>query len=83
MSTRFIGGNLPGGPAKPKPKSRPEQVGSCVVCKAGIFSDQDYGRAPKPLLGKAHAYCGGMDGREQLLAEQFPPVAELERERVR
>lgn len=36
-----------------------EHIGDCVVCKQGIFSDQAHGRAPKPLLGKAHTACGG------------------------
>lgn len=54
---------LPGsitGASNPKPKKgAPENVGHCAVCKEGIFSDHEYGRAPKPLLGKAHAWCGG------------------------
>lgn len=36
-----------------------EEIGACVKCKLGIFSDQEWGRAPKPLLGKAHTSCGG------------------------
>lgn len=42
-------------------KTTVEYLGECVVCKHGIFSDQDHGRAPKPLLGKAHInMCGGV-----------------------
>ncbi|HZN76058.1 MAG TPA: hypothetical protein VFC00_30880 [Micromonosporaceae bacterium] len=37
-----------------------EHIGDCVVCKLGIFSDQEWGRARRPLLGKAHVIdCGG------------------------
>ena len=43
--------------------SKVDHIGNCVVCKHGIFTDQEYGRAPKPLLGKAHkSPCGGSDG---------------------
>lgn len=56
--------SLPGGPSRPKPKAgkqkAPENVGCCVVCHKGVFSNEEYGRAPKPLLGKAHAWCGGV-----------------------
>jgi hypothetical protein len=36
-----------------------EHIGHCVVCKLGIFSNETWGRAPLPLLGKAHTTCGG------------------------
>lgn len=51
--------------ASPKPQIRrgfshaSEEIGGCVICKHGIFSDQEWGRAPKPWLGKAHTWCGG------------------------
>lgn len=61
MSVRLIGGDLPGGPSKAKAAGKVDEIGCCVVCKRGIFSDQEYGRAPKPALGKAHVVpCGGV-----------------------
>lgn len=53
---------LPGTPTgntKSRPKDAPEHIGDCVVCKHGIYTNETYGRAPKPLLGKAHTWCGG------------------------
>lgn len=78
--------------ASPKPtmpgRNKTEEIGGCVVCKQGIFSDQEWGRAPRPLIGKAHEWCAAEaaeaeEVRRQILAEQFPPVAELEAERRR
>lgn len=43
-----------------KARGKVEQIGSCVYCRAGIFSNQEWGRAPRPLIGKAHAWCGGV-----------------------
>lgn len=42
-----------------KATAQVEHLGNCVICTEGIFSDQEYGRAPRPLLGKAHTRCGG------------------------
>lgn len=36
-----------------------DEIGGCVTCKQLIFRHQTWGRAPKPLLGKAHTWCGG------------------------
>lgn len=36
-----------------------DYIGHCVVCKLGIYSDMEHGRAKSPLIGKAHAWCGG------------------------
>lgn len=33
-----------------------------VALKAGIFSNQEHGRALHPMIGKAHKWCGGSDG---------------------
>lgn len=60
MSIKLIGGSLPGGHTSKAKAGKAEEVGTCVVCKAGIFSSNDHGRAPKPLLGKAHTWCGGV-----------------------
>lgn len=61
MSQKLIVG-MPGSPSgntRNRPKSAPEHIGDCVVCKGGIFSNDEWGRAPRPLLGKAHTRCGG------------------------
>lgn len=55
-------------PGTPRPvlkggnnKSTIGYVGNCAVCKLGIFSGDEWGRAPLPLLGKAHkSPCGGV-----------------------
>lgn len=44
-------------PASITKSSKVEHIGNCVICKLGIFSDHQHGRAPLPLLGKAHAWC--------------------------
>lgn len=54
MSAKLIGS-----PSPNLKRGKPEEVGGCVVCKQGIFTDQEWGRAPRPLIGKAHAWCGG------------------------
>lgn len=37
--------------------SQVDHLGNCVYCKLGIFSDQQHGRALRPLIGKAHTDC--------------------------
>ncbi len=37
-----------------------EYLGQCVLCPYAIFSDQAWGRAPRPWLGKAHNECGAV-----------------------
>lgn len=39
--------------------AKAEEVGGCPVCKRLIFSDQPTVRAPRPLLGAVHEWCGG------------------------
>lgn len=61
MSAKLIGSARPTIRANGV-KATVDHVGNCVVCKHGIFTDQEWGRAPKPLLlGKAHIQpCGGV-----------------------
>jgi hypothetical protein len=38
----------------PVPTSGAEYVGHCVKCRKAIHTDQEWGRAEAPLIGKAH-----------------------------
>lgn len=40
-------------------KVKAEEIGGCPKCKRLIFSDQPTVRAPRPLLGAVHEWCGG------------------------
>lgn len=59
-----------------------DYLGACVYCKNGVFSNQDSCRAVSPMIGLAHQGClPEVDVRAEILAEQFPAVVLLERER--
>jgi hypothetical protein len=40
-----------------KPMLSSSQVGSCTICKAGIFSHQPYAQVRRPATGKNHLEC--------------------------